>query len=257
MDYRDPADEWPGATEEDLRPRHGGGVSPHASSMPPDPDDDPWRRFYETAAPRRGIRPRIAVGAVAVVMVVAAAAVSVWWMGRSSTTATPAPQAPLAAPAPSAHATDPSSERDTETAAASSRLLRQLPAGYPDAACTTAAPAGAGVLATVRCGQNADPGGPQTATYTLIRDNRALNTAFRDVVGGLSVVTCPGNIQSPGPWRRRAAPERISGTLVCGTGPAGPTVAWTDDTRLLLSVVHGAGQGPVLDQLYSWWSSHS
>jgi hypothetical protein len=71
------------------------------------------------------------------------------------------------------------------------------------------------------------------------------------------VVTCPGNIQSPGPWRRNATPQQISGTLVCGVLQNRPTLAWTDDVALLLGVVRADDKGPTLDRLYAWWSSHS
>lgn len=74
---------------------------------------------------------------------------------------------------------------------------------------------------------------------------------------GVSVVTCPGNIQSPGPWRRNATPQQVSGTLVCGVQQDRPTLAWTDDIALLLGVVRADDKGPTMDRLYAWWSSHS
>ena len=50
------------------------------------------------------------------------------------------------------------------------------------------------------------------------------------------VVNCPGNIQSPGAWRRNATPQQVSGTLVCGFRGGVPTLAWTDDAKLMLSL---------------------
>jgi len=38
---------------------------------------------------------------------------------------------------------------------------------------------------------------------------------FDDPLRGSTIVTRPGNIQSPGPWRRNATPQQVSGTLVC------------------------------------------
>lgn len=73
------------------------------------------------------------------------------------------------------------------------RLLTLLPAGYPAAACT---PVDAGEAA-VECAQNADAGGPPSATYTLFKDQTALESAFDAVVRNMRVVNCPGNIQSP------------------------------------------------------------
>ncbi|MDT5173757.1 MAG: hypothetical protein QOG37_1008 [Mycobacterium sp.] len=43
---------------------------------------------------------------------------------------------------------------------------------------------------------------------------------------------CPGNIQSPGPWRRNGTPQKTSGVLFGGIQESRPTVAWTDDDDL-------------------------
>jgi hypothetical protein len=91
----------------------------------------------------------------------------------------------------------------------------------------------------------------------LLGDKAALSSAFDAEVLDTRVVNCPGNIQSPGPWRRNATPQQVSGTLVCGFKDDVPTLVWTDDDDLLLSSVDGADSGPNLDQLYVWWSSHS
>jgi hypothetical protein len=139
---------------------------------------------------------------------------------------------------------------------ANAKLLRALPPGYASDACK-AADLPNGAAAKVDCTANADLGGPPSASYTLLQDKDALRTAFDDVVRATSVVTCPGNIQSPGPWRRNATPDKVSGTLVCGSQQSLPTVAWTNDTSLLLCVVRASAGGPTLDQLYAWWSTHS
>jgi hypothetical protein len=111
--------------------------------------------------------------------------------------------------------------------------------------------------AEVNCEKNADPGGPLSATYTLVRDKTALDAAFNDIVRASTRVNCPGNIQSPGPWRRNATPHKTSGVLFCGIQESRPTVAWTDDDDLLVSTIQSGPQGPTFDQLYEWWSSHS
>ena len=78
-----------------------------------------------------------------------------------------------------------------------------------------------------------------------MRDKAALQTAFDGVTRGMAVVNCPGNIQSPGPWRRNATPQHVSGTLVCGfrdgTDPRsrGPTTI-----VLLLADVRRMPNGP-------------
>jgi hypothetical protein len=109
----------------------------------------------------------------------------------------------------------------------------------------------------VNCEQNSDRGGPLSATYTLATDKAALGAAFDEVVQASDRVNCPGNIQSPGPWRRNATPQKVSGTLFCGLREGRPTVAWTDEARLVLSVAHAGPSGPTLPELYAWWSSHS
>jgi hypothetical protein len=70
-------------------------------------------------------------------------------------------------------------------------------------------------------------------------------------------VTCPGNIQSPGPWRRQATPQQISGTLVCSYRDGLASITWTTEAELLVSAVRADQRGPTLDQLYRWWSTHS
>ena len=112
-------------------------------------------------------------------------------------------------------------------------------------------------MAKVGCTQNTDAGGPPASTFTSFEDVAALQTAFGAVVADMRVVNCPGNIQSPGAWRRNATPQLVSGTLVCGYRGGVPTLAWTDNGKLMLASVDGAEKGPNLDQLYVWWSSHS
>jgi hypothetical protein len=65
---------------------------------------------------------------------------------------------------------------------------------------------------------------------------------------GSTIVTCPGNIQSPGPWRRNATPQQVSGTLVCSYRPRGGHL--DHRANLLVSDVHGDRAGPALNQLY-------
>jgi hypothetical protein len=88
-----------------------------------------------------------------------------------------------------------------------------LPPGYPSGSCKPiVTPEYA--LAQVNCENNSDPGGPVSATYTLVRDKAALDAALKDIVTSSTRVNCPGNIQSPGPWRRNAAPQTISGVAL-------------------------------------------
>lgn len=139
---------------------------------------------------------------------------------------------------------------------AQSRLLAMVPRGYSEGACEAVVPT-KGALAQVSCGQNDDPGGPLTATYTLATDEQSLKELFDEHVSSSSVVNCPGNIQSPGPWRRTAAAEQAAGTLVCGFQQSKPTVAWTTDSDVMMSEIQSGPQGPNMVQIYTWWASHS
>lgn len=83
---------------------------------------------------------------------------------------------------------------------------RLLPAGYPVGACTPAPPTDAVAASAMTCAANRDRGGPLSATYTLADDAQSLQDALTRVVSTSNTVLCPGNIQSPGPWRRVADP---------------------------------------------------
>jgi hypothetical protein len=243
-----------------LTPRPLGGWSP----MP----DDPFapgltgaRRYPRSAGgraqpepfafPSAGRGPDISPGRVAVIagLVVGLAAIgglTAWLVTRPSTPHDGAQQSTAkATQAP------PSRDRDAEA-----RLLRSLPPGYPPNVCRGADPS-PGILAIVNCGSSSEPGGPLSAIYQLARNKAVLDNAFTGTVRADAVMNCPGNIQSPGPWRRNATPQTISGTLVCGIQDGVPVVAWTDEERLLISLVRSEAGGPTLDQLYQWWSTHS
>jgi serine/threonine kinase PknH len=219
---------------------------------PPAPEQDSFAGRFTApltidprTTPVRAERVRLGpvVAGVAGVLAVGLAAWLFWPSsdaGESSATASPTPT---------------TTEQPVDTAS-QTKLLRLLPPGYPSSACKQVDPS-KDALAQVDCTQNADADGPPSATYTLLRDKAALQAAFDAVTGGTAVVNCPGNIQSPGPWRRNATPQQVSGTLVCGLKENRPTLAWTDDIVLLLGVVRADAKGPTLDQLYSWWTSHS
>jgi hypothetical protein len=119
----------------------------------------------------------------------------------------------------------PSSAPPTTPSPKSDQLLQMVPAGYsPDSCEPVAAPKDA--LAQVNCDKNSDTGGPLSSTYTLVRDKAALDGALNDIMKASTRVNCPGNIQSPGPWRRNATPDKVSGVLFCGVQDGRPTVAF-------------------------------
>lgn len=173
--------------------------------------------------------------AVSVMAVVAAAAV-VLWPERSSTDQ---PSPPTTVPAPAR--VDP-------------RLASLMPTDYPAGACT---PVPADNRSAAECGPNISA--PNTSSrFTLYQDVDALDAALAQFISGTTVLVCPGNYQSPGPWRRRAAPDVPVGTLVCGTSPQGHArIGWTVDSELLLASIESSPGGPTLPQLYDWWSKHS
>ena len=168
----------------------------------------------------------------------------VFWLTTRSATDTAEPPAPATSPAPTADPAD------------LTRLERHVPRGYPAGACSPG-DLSEGVVAELNCGRNTDVGGPLSATYTLAQNEATLDAVFDAEVADSSRVNCPGNIQSPGPWRRNATPDRISGQLFCGLRDGQPTVVWTDVDRMTISAVRAGPQGPTFPQLYSWWSSHS
>jgi hypothetical protein len=137
------------------------------------------------------------------------------------------------------------------------KVTRVLPPGYPPDTCLPAATTEAGGIATLTCGRNTDAGGPLTGLYTVFPDRTALNDAFDRAVAASEQLICPGNIQSPGPWRRNATPEKTAGILFCGNRDQKPVIVWSDTERLLLSTVQSPGGGPELDALYAWWTQHS
>lgn len=193
---------------------------------------------------------------------VVAVAVAIWIMAGPSGSSGGTPEAPAAAPAAPATSSTGTPESASPAPSAppdpADRLLALLPSGYPAQACASAPPdPERGQVAVVGCARNLDPGGPASATYTLMVDPDALAAAFSTEVDRLGeVVVCPGNIQSPGPWKRANAP-RPSGVLVCGMSPDRSTLAWTDDVRRLLVIAHGDPTASALGELYAWWSGHS
>jgi serine/threonine-protein kinase len=202
------------------------------------PDFRPIQKERRTLPQAPKVNPVVVLWSVAGVLTVAAGVLIAMLVMRESE---PAPA--VAAP--------PSATVDT---AAQEQLMGLLPAGYPSGRCDQSeAPAGA--RAVVTCSENADLGGPASGTFTLAEDEAALQAAFGEVVSGSTTVVCPGNIQSPGAWRRSATPNVAAGTLYCGIDGAKAVIAWTTDADLLLNVVQDDRRA--MESLYRWWASHS
>lgn len=218
-------------------------------SPPPEQPAHPWAAGhvgFPPPATRVSRRKRGALlGAAGVAALLVAGGVTLWLRQ-------PAPEPPASTAEP-ATTTTTRANVDPEQQA---RLLALVPDGYPTGACSAGEPPQE-AIAILSCTNNTDPGGPTSATYTLFRDKSALTNAFDHVVHTSAVVVCPGNYQSPGPWRRNATPDRSAGMLVCGQQQSLPMVAWTTDEEQMLSVVRSKRGGPNLEQLYAWWSTHS
>lgn len=196
--------------------------------------------------PRRR-RPTRQAAAVIGVLAVAASALTLWLtLGDHGE--------PGSQPA-DAH----SNHTGTRDADAEARLMRTLPPGYPPGGCEAADPPD-GATAEVNCATTAAPDLPITVSYSLMSDSSTLKAKFDRMVADASAVTCPGNIQSPGAWRRNATPQLVSGTLFCGVRPNGPIVGWTTDDQLVLASAQPTQNNAppaTLDAIYAWWSMHS
>jgi serine/threonine kinase PknH len=234
--------------------------APHAA--PPFRNGGSWPGDFSTPRQLRSRRTiahrkrklRLLLSAAAVVGGACLASLVIWLQHLSHPTA-PASMTPKTTimTATSTSTTPVSSPPIAESQA---RLLGLLPPGYPPGACEPITPP-QDALAVMSCGENVDPGGPPSATYTLLRDTAAVHVTFDRIVRSVTVVSCPGGIQSPGPWRHNAKPEETVGTLMCGVQQNNPILAWTNDAQFLVSVIHAEPPGPNLDELYAWWTSHS
>jgi hypothetical protein len=231
-------------------------TGPLQISAPAPAEDDSWeseRGLWadKFAAPlivnprpvHRERKPIIVLGAVGLLVVLVVGGLIVWLVRPASDSNT-------------SNGGTTASAASTATNPDADRLLRMVPAGYSSSSCKPVATPKDG-LAQVSCDANVDAGGPPSATFVLVSDKAALDAAFDGIVAASTRVDCPGNIQSPGPWRRNATPEKASGVLFCGVQDGRPTVVWTDAARLVVSTVQSGPGGPTFDQLYAWWSSHS
>jgi hypothetical protein len=199
--------------------------------------DLPPGRARSTRAARR--RAGLAI-VVAALMLIVAGAVALWPSPkRDDHLSTGTPKSTTSTPAPS--------DQDT--------LAALLQGGYPPGACTPS-PDVMLYPASLTCGQNADPDGPAAATYQLVGAHTSLTEAFHDATASFTRTDCPGNIQSPGPWRRAGA-KTVTGVLFCGLHRGQAVIAWSTDDQRLLNIVWSGPSGPTLDQLYAWWSTHS
>jgi serine/threonine protein kinase len=164
-----------------------------------------------------------------------------------SPTPPPAERPPAGPTAPASSPPDPRAQE---------RLAGLIPGGYPPGSCNPGGVTSAAEAAEL-CGPNVDPGGPTSATYTLSRSLASLRAAMNDVFHTAAPVICPPNILSPGPWHRTENPTAAVGIVFCGIRSGRPLVAWTNEPELLLCTTLSDTSGPPIDQLFTWWTSHS
>lgn len=231
-----------GRDEHPTDPRLSAGPTPPA---PPPGGGEGWWNLFESAAepPPPPPKPRrrliMISGSVLAVAVLCLIGVVVLFGSRA-----PQSDGPVRA-----------EQTTTEAPKPDSKLLSMLPPGIDGNGC---APDTAGsTQPSIVCKGSGTAGDPSRLTLTGAGDKAGLDAAFNQVVNRTKVVLCPGNIQSPGPWRRSAAPQVSAGTLMCGWQDKTPVVAWTDESRLLVVVAEGAPGVDALTALYRWWTTHS
>jgi hypothetical protein len=218
------------------------GPEPAARPVPPaDLTANPRSRGRLLALTGAGLAAAALIGVIA-------------WAAGTTEQESPAARPPTTTVAASPQTPEP--PRLIAPTAGPGEVLRVIPDGYPDGACAPEPAVPVGTRAAVTCGLNTDPDGPPRARYALLTDRAALDQQFEAIVAATRQQTCPGRIQSPGPWKRNATPTKVEGTLYCGVRDNKiPLIAWTDAPRLLLSEV----DSPVgaEEATFRWWSSHS
>jgi serine/threonine-protein kinase len=220
----------------------------------------PWSGANQPTPPRKRNPWLLVAGAAAVVVVLVLVAVGISLAGGDDEQGSNAGGTTTTTATRTTTRTTTTTYAPTTTAPteAQNRLLSLLPPGYPPGACKPEGQPMPGAIVSVMCGQNTDPDGPTVGEYGLFSDIKALQDAFTGYLGTDAVVKCPGGKASPGTWWHNKDPNTVLGQIGCGTYKGDePQVMWTNQQTLVFAVVNGKPQGPNLDQLYKWWTSHS
>jgi hypothetical protein len=132
-------------------------------------------------------------------------------------------------------------------------LMGMLPQGFSSSNCKEVTPKGHAVE-KVTCDQSSDPGGPSAAAFARYANADDLTSAFQNADGVAVASSCPGNIQSPGPWNFTSSGQ-TAGQVECGTAKDDntPVVLWTDNAKLRVAAVSGSD----ITSLYQWWTKKS
>lgn len=134
---------------------------------------------------------------------------------------------------------------------AGTQLSEILPRGYEKGDCDPLTPASR-ALATVNCGKNFQPSGPETASYSLFSDQLSLDAAFDGLTDASpELMSCPGNeMPSPTEYHYSRSPDDVAGRVACGVHEGTPFIIWTRNKDLML----GGARGPDLVLLSDWWN---
>jgi serine/threonine kinase PknH len=235
-----------------------GGPPPGATPPQQFSGSTPWNQA--PAKPKRNPWPIVAAVA-ALVIIIVLAAIGIWIAnsggdntGRqkatgastSTTTTTTLPSSPVTS-SPTSPAND-----------AQARLLGMVPAGYPNGACAPSTPKPntiwSNAVAMVECGPNTNKGGPTHSIFGLYANADMLTKAFNDDIGTMDKVNCPGQTQSPTTWHYNSSQTVNEGMIACGTYKGHSNVAWSTDSKLLLSDV--ISDSVSVEDLHTWWVNY-
>jgi len=225
--------------------------------------------WNQPAPPPRHRNPwRLVTVVSAVIVVVILGAMGIWKATHRDEPTPPSPHAsPITTTTPRTTTTTTTVTTTTSTPGAPAtvpsldavnKLLSLLPSGYPTGTCTPQTQPMPGALVSVKCGQNTDTGGPNVSAYGLYADLDGLNNAFTKFTGTFAIQDCPGGKASPGKWWHTKDPNTVLGQVACGVYKgAEPQVMWSNQQTLVFALAGGKASGQTLDQIYTWWTSHS
>ena len=131
-------------------------------------------------------------------------------------------------------------------------LAGSLSKGYDLKNCTPQ-PIAPGQLASLQCGQNADPAGPAEAKYILFGNGDDLGAMFKTSIKEDVLTNC-GDQKSPTVWHQGSMATSDAGQVACGTFQNAAEVIWTTDAKNVLSYIRAANAD--VPPLYEWWRNN-
>lgn len=138
--------------------------------------------------------------------------------------------------------------------AAPGKLMGMLPEGFSSSNCEAKAPT-APAVEKVTCGANTVSGGPMAGSFALYENVADLETGFGKSSDTMTVVACPGDKESPGPWTYRNG--NTGGTVQCATttikADKYAMIVWSNRNKLRM----GAVQSKDGASLYKWWQANA